>query len=60
MGVLDPENVFESVCAGFKNTPKECKAHKLGGEVPSGISTGRLLLIIVGLILLNVLLILCY
>lgn len=60
MGVLDPENVFESVCAGFKNTPKECKSHWLGGEVEHGISILKLILIILGVVLLNVVLLLCY
>jgi hypothetical protein len=30
MGVLDPENAFMAVCAGFKDSPKECKRHSLG------------------------------
>lgn len=60
MGVLDPENVFLAICAGFKDSPSECKNHKFGIEESSGISTSRLLLIIVGLVILNIILILCY
>jgi hypothetical protein len=60
MGVLDPENVFEAVCAGFKNKPNVCKVHKLGGEHVGGVSAFRLMVIISGLVMLNVVLILCY
>ena len=60
MGVLDPENAFESVCAGFKNVPKECKTHKVGSDTANGISISKLILIIFGVILLNVVLLLCY
>jgi len=61
MGVLDPINAFESVCAGFKNLPKECKSNKnLGSDSTGGISISKLILIILGVALLNVVLLLCY
>ncbi len=60
MGSLDPENVFAAICAGFKDSPKECKAHAIGLGEATGISTSRLLLIIFGLVGINILLILCY
>jgi hypothetical protein len=60
MGVLDPENAFESVCAGFKNTPKECKTHKLGIAPQAGVSITKLIFIIFGVVVLNILLLICY
>ena len=60
MGVLDPENVFMAICAGFKDSPSECKKHLPLNESVQGISMQKLLLIIVGLVVLNICLILCY
>ena len=60
MGVLDPENVFQAICAGFKDQRKECKVHTFGEPEPNGISITKLLMIIVGLVLLNIGLIFCY
>lgn len=60
MGVLDPENVFSAICAGFKDSPKECSSHTLGGATIGGVSTTKLIFIIAGLVLINIFLILCY
>lgn len=61
MGSLDPENVFNAVCAGFKDSPKECRNHVFGEVIENvGIGTGKLISIIIGLVLINICLILAY
>ena len=61
MGSLDPENVFNAICQGFKDKPHECLNKSFGPmHTPEVVTTLNLLMIIAGLIVINVALILCY
>lgn len=60
-GSFDSENVFESICAGFKNPPKVCvKSRSFTEIIMTGVTGTRMLWIVFGLILFNVVLIYCY
>lgn len=57
-GNLEPLNFFEAVCEGFKDKPAEC-GYK-GTKGSDGINTFTLLWIVVGLVVINVVIIICY
>ena len=65
-GRLNPENVYEAVCASFRHEPKECRAwqQQEGIPIPKGQSTGintkTLFILILVLIFVNISIILLY
>jgi hypothetical protein len=65
-GRLNPDNVFEAICASFQHEPKQCKKWQEmeGIPIPRGQSTGisqrTLFMLILTLIIVNVLIILAY
>jgi hypothetical protein len=59
-GTLQPTNVFEAICEGFKDKPKECGGKGITTTIIEGINTSTLLMIIVALVVINVGIIVCY
>ena len=65
-GRLTPDNVFEAVCAAFKEEPEKCREFQelRGIPIPKGESLGinqrTLFLLIVALVLVNVFIIMAY
>lgn len=59
-GVLEPENFFDAVCAGFKDKPSQCSTERTFTTIIEGINTSTLLLIIFALVIINVGIIVCY
>lgn len=62
-GQINPDNVFEDICMGFINMPRECKKflRKEGIAVDNtGISTKQLLMVICGVVFLNLVLFIIY
>jgi len=64
-GQLNPDNVFEAICAGYIDMPKGCKKwlEKEGIEIPDdqkGVESSTLFLIVGVLVLANFFLVLVY
>jgi hypothetical protein len=59
-GELSAEDVFMTICAGFKDTPAECQVHSTTEIMNPGISMGTIVSIVIGLIFLNFIIIFCY
>ena len=57
-GDISPEDVFQAVCAGFKDKPSECGSKAEG--VFTGISPNTLILVVVFLLVVNLALLLVY
>ena len=65
-GRLTPDNAFEAICASFIDEPRECRRFQRKHHIPipkvrsTGINQRTLFYMILGLIVVNVVLILCY
>lgn len=62
-GQVNPDNVFEDICMGFINMPRECKKflRKEGIAIDdTGISTKQLAMVIAGVVVLNIVLFAIY
>jgi len=61
---LNPDNVFEAICASFKDMPDGCLEweNRVGIQVPeqSGVTSKELLFIVGVLVTLNVILAIAY
>jgi len=60
-GFLTPENIFQAICEGFKNAPKECKSVRHNEEVPTnGISIRTTIIVIAAILVCNLILLMLY
>ena len=61
-GQVNPDNVFEAVCAGFNDMPPGCRMwlYKEGISVPGGVSTATMFMIIGVIVVCNFMIVLVY